>query len=162
MSFAAYLRVIESVDELPDAPNLTLVTIGELLGVDRDDGEHVIDTHHQVIANKDNGVPRWEQGETCVYVPVDTIVPEDVLQDRGYWDEEKNRGLLGGSKNNRVKERAFAKSEANPSGYVSRGLLFKVEKDGYDLYVTRRDKERLKANAGDDVAEFLGLKEHKA
>jgi hypothetical protein len=81
---------------------------------------------HQVIANKkDDGSFRWEAGETVVYVSEGSIIPDEVLKDRGYWDEEKDRGLLDGGKRNRVKMKKLA-------GFESRGLLFKVHHPGQD------------------------------
>ena len=63
--------------------SLTIVTVGD----------------HEVVANKtEDGQPRWTQGEICVYVPEGAIIPDDVLQERGYWDAEKNRGMLEGNK----------------------------------------------------------------
>ena len=75
---------------------------------------------HKVIANKrEDGTFRWEAGEVCVYVSEGSIIPDDVLKDRGYWDTEKDRGLLDGGKRNRVKMKKLA-------GFESRGLLFKT------------------------------------
>lgn len=163
MTFAAYIRVIESVVEPTDAQNLTLVTVASLIGAETNGDQFEIDGQQQVVANKrEDGSWRWQPGEMCVYIPENAIIPDEILQQRGYWDTEKNKGLLAGSKNNRVKGRAFAKSEANPEGYMSKGLLFKVEKDGYDLYVTHPSKERLKVEGGDDVTSFFDLKEYVA
>ena len=75
---------------------------------------------HKVIANKtEDGNFRWEVGEVCVYVSEGSILPAEVLKDRGYWDTEKDRGLLDGGARNRVKMKKLA-------GFESRGLLFKT------------------------------------
>lgn len=133
------VTTIDAVRELGD--NLTIVTVGE----------------HEVVANKDeNGNPRWITGELVIYVPEGAIVPEDVLKERGYWDNTKDKGLLEGKKGNRVKMRRFA-------GVESRGLLFKVgfafDADNNKINVVERDASKEEVCVGDDVADFLGITE---
>lgn len=92
-------------DVRPHGDNLTIVTVAG----------------NEVVANrKEDGSYRWEAGEVCVYVAEGSIIPDDVLKARGYWDDEKGKGLLEGKKGNRVKMRRFA-------GHESRGLLFKLD-----------------------------------
>lgn len=129
----------------PHGENLSIVTV---------DG-------NEVVANRrEDGSFRWAVGEVCVYVPENAIIPEDVLKERGYWNDEKNKGLLGGSKGNRVKMQRFA-------GHESRGLLFKVgdegqnwtdEPSGYWIYRGNENLDHLEL--GQDVAEFLGITEY--
>lgn len=146
---------IDSVEEPAGASTLTVVKVGD----------------HMVVANKkEDGSWRWHPGELCVYVPEGAIVPQDVLQERGYWEEGARKGLLAGSKGNRVKGRVFAKNEDGSGGFPSEGLLFKVNAPagdvvGHDqdhLYWVDRGAETLGVNVGDDVAEFLGITEHVA
>ena len=127
--------LVTKVDAVRDhGENLTIVTVGD----------------HEVVANKqEDGSPRWTASEPVIYVPEGAIIPDDVLQERGYWDDEKNRGLLEGNKKNRVKMRRFA-------GVESRGLLFKVS-DGYAI----RGNSKIEVTQGSDVSEFLGIVEHK-
>lgn len=119
---------------------------------------------NEVVANRrEDGSFRWRAGEPCVYVPENAIIPEDVLKARGYWNEEKGKGLLGGSKGNRVKMQRFA-------GHESRGLLFKVGfhpehdltvADSNDTpFLLDRGDQTLSVSTGDDVAEFLGITEY--
>jgi hypothetical protein len=112
---------------------------------------------HEVVANKlEDGTPRWKVGEVCVYVPENSILPEDVLKARGYWNDEKNKGLLGGSKGNRVKMQRFA-------GHESRGLLFKVGQSSDinpGLWFERGDEVWEDIGIGSDVTEFLGITEY--
>ena len=122
---------------------------------------------HEVVANRrEDGEFRWQVGEPVVYVPENAVVPEDVLKARGYWDLEKNKGLLEGKRGNRVKMRRFA-------GFESRGLLFKVTRLAVSpsvptgLAVDRtvlRDGGYLHTAQpvalGEDVAGFLGITEH--
>lgn len=147
--------LVTKVDAVRDhGENLTIVTVGD----------------HEVVANKqEDGTPRWTAGEPVIYVPEGAIVPEDVLKERHYWNEEKGKGLLEGNKGNRVKMRRFA-------GFESRGLLFKVGLPGENwsdnvseekpFWIVREslgtDNDILDVAIGDDVAEFLGITEHQA
>ena len=137
--------LVTKVDTVRDYGNtLTIVTVGD----------------HEVVANKhEDGTPRWKAGEPVIYVPEGAIIPEDVLKERGYWDFEKDRGLLEGGKRNRIKMRKMA-------GFESRGLLFKLDyHPEFGHHVTRRegrDLTRFPAKDGDDVAEFLGITEYTA
>lgn len=139
-------RIATVADVRRHGDNLTIVTVR--------DGDQT----HEVVANlQDDGTPRWSEGETVVYVAEGSIVPDDLLQDRGYWGDGK--GLLEGKKGNRVKMRRFA-------GHESRGLLFKVRPGSFMgeniLFVDRRDQPSLGVRVGDDVTTHLGIVEHGA
>lgn len=127
----------------PHGENLSIITV---LG-------------NEVVANRlEDGSFRWEVGEVCVYVPENSIIPEDVIKERGYWNDEKNKGLLGGSKGNRVKMQRFA-------GHESRGLLFKVDEQfegqaGSVSFWLHRGKGSITVNLGQDVTIFLGITEY--
>ena len=147
------VSTVESVRPHPDADRLTIVKV---VGID-----------YEVVANRlDDGSARWVAGEPVIYVPENTILPLDVVKDRGYWDDVKNKGLLGGSKGNRVKMQRFA-------GFESRGLLFKVSNvlqtlgPNPDLsgeyeqdLVVQRGTLIKGAEIGDDVADFFGATEY--
>jgi hypothetical protein len=148
LPWGAYIAIIEDVR--PHGENLSIVTV---------DG-------HEVVANrKEDGSFRWQKGEPCIYVPENAIIPDAILQARGYWDAEKGKGLLEGKKGNRVKMRRFA-------GFESRGLLFKVGHPGLSWdeecpegkigWIDREnvDQESLWVGVDDDVTEFLGITEH--
>lgn len=119
---------------------------------------------HQVIANKDDdGNYRWIEGEVACYVSEGSIIPDDVLKERGYWDTEKDRGLLDGGKRNRVKMKKLA-------GFESRGLLFKVstaeiwsssetDDDTPNHQHMTRGHDLIHVTLGQDVSEFLGITE---
>lgn len=123
-----------------------------------------------VIANrKEDGSFRWKENEIAAFVSEGSIIPDEILKERGYWDEEKDRGLLDGSKRNRVKKRKWG-----PDKIVGDGLLFKVEnfedKINYDSRDTEgrisiKDGDSVKylyVCVGDDVSEFLGIVEHQS
>lgn len=135
----AVIQTIQTVE--PYGENLSIVTTSE---------------GYQVIANKrEDGSFRWSPGEACVYVSEGSIIPEDVLKERGYWDEEKDRGLLDGGKRNRVKMKKLA-------GFESRGLLFKVGGHiaGSGMVVTNEwNEDSIDVEIGDDITEFFGITE---
>jgi hypothetical protein len=138
----AVIQQVASVE--PYGENLSIVTTSE---------------GNKVIANrKEDGSFRWAEGETVVYVSEGSIIPDDVLKDRGYWDTEKDRGLLDGGKRNRVKMKKLA-------GFESRGLLFRAETIAgmVDVQVTFRRGEAHSepVREGDDVSEFFGITEFK-
>lgn len=148
----ARIAIVEDVRRHGD--NLTIVTVR--------DGE----TTHEVVANlQEDGTPRWAKDEVVVYVAEGSLVPEDVLRERHYWDEAKGKGELEGKKGNRVKMRRFA-------GYESRGLLFKTRAGSFMgvsmQFVDRGPKGvpgapgALGVRVGDDVSDFLGITEHGA
>lgn len=146
------VTTVQSVE--PWGENLSLVKV------------HMIDK--TVVANRrEDGSFRWAVGQPVIYVPENAIIPEAVLKQRGYWDEAKNRGLLGGSKNNRVKNRVFGRTETDP-GVESSGLLFRVENESdpnsheMKWWVVGGAGLTAKAVTFDmDVAEFLGVTEYR-
>lgn len=141
---------------------LTIVTV--------QDGPDV----REVVANlQEDGSPRWKEDEMVVYVSEGSIVPDDVLRERGYWDEAgkggKGKGMLGGNKGNRVKMREIA-------GFESRGLLFKTRPGSFMgesmMFVDRKQRpdpvtgepsaHAHAVRVGDDISQFLGITEHAA
>jgi len=137
----AIVQTVATIE--PYGDNLSIVTTSE---------------GHKVIANRrDDSSFRWIPGELCVYVSEGSIIPEDVLKERGYWDEEKDRGLLDGGPRNRVKMKKLA-------GFESRGLLFKVEEAGRGpmeghAWVTRGGLRSLGVAPGSDLTSFFGITE---
>lgn len=152
MTHKAIVATVTSVIKPPESETLTVVTVD------------VAGATHQVVANlQEDGTPRWTEGEVCIYVEDGATIPQDVLEDRGYWEPGAKKGLLGGgSKNNRVKARAFAKQkneagEVTFEGFMSEGLLFKLDKSGDALFVSRRMWDGLRVEPGDDVSSYLGI-----
>lgn len=113
---------------------------------------------HKVIANKrSDGSFRWSPGEIVGYVSEGSILPEDVLKERGYWDTEKDRGLLDGGKRNRVKMKKLA-------GFESRGLLFKAiptEDNAEHVTFKNGEKTLTPCKVGDDITVFFDITEFK-
>lgn len=150
---SARIKIIDSIS--PYGDNLSIVKTK--------DGD-------TIIANrKEDGSFRWEENEIAVFISEGSIIPEKILKERGYWDEEKDRGLLDGSKRNRVKKRKWG-----PDKVEGDGLLFKVdnfkEKINYnsrdtDGSISIKDGESTKylyVCIGDDVTDFFGITEHQS
>jgi hypothetical protein len=144
MTIEARIALVEDVR--PHGDHMSIVTI----------------SGHEVVANRDeNGEFRFRVGEAAIYVPENAIIPEEFLKDRGYWDETKGKGLLGGSKGNRVKMQRFM-------GFESRGLVWKVrESTEPGTYIVDRHCgnpgfESGEASVGDDCAAFFNLSEYVA
>jgi RNA ligase (TIGR02306 family) len=53
----------------------------------------------QVVVKKD----QYKTGDLVAYVGENAVVPEWVLRKYGFWNEAQNKGMLAGSKGNRVK-----------------------------------------------------------
>lgn len=61
---------------------------------------------------------RFESGDWVVYVPEAAVLPEWLLKQEGFWDFEKGKGRLAGSKGNRVKPMKLR-------GALSEGVIIK-------------------------------------
>lgn len=115
---------------------------------------------HSVVANRrEDGSFRWAVDEIVVYVPENAVLPDCVLKERGYWNDEKDIGLLGGKKGNRVKMRRFGPEEDRVE---SRGLLFKmfeVDKEGIPYLKTAWEDGWgiTPVHLGEDVTKFLDI-----
>jgi RNA ligase (TIGR02306 family) len=78
-----------------------------------------------ISAKLEDGSHRYKEGDLVVYVPVGAIVPEWLLK-KGFWDEKNHKGILAGSKGNRVKDLKIR-------GVLSQGIMFSVNTfDGFD------------------------------
>jgi hypothetical protein len=135
---------INAVDNHPDADRLSLVSLSN--------GQTLVANLHE------DGSLRWNVDDLAVYVFENAIIPDDILRERGYWDDTKNKGYLGGSKGNRVKMQRFV-------GVESRGIIFKVDdmfdEDGYLLkLVFTRGSEWYEISEDNDFDTFLGLTEY--
>jgi RNA ligase (TIGR02306 family) len=86
--FEVKVRKVDSIQDHPNADRLTVVHIGE----------------YRCISNKkEDGSWRYKVGDAVVYIPESAVVPEWLLKRLGFWDDEKGKGVLAGSKGNRVK-----------------------------------------------------------
>lgn len=90
----------------------------------------------------------YQTGDLVAYIPEAAIVPEWAMKHFGYWNEEKNQGLLAGSNHDRVKA-------VKLRGEVSQGLVFPVGKI-LETEVFQNDIATTIIE-GDDVKDLLGI-----
>jgi hypothetical protein len=94
---------VDAVTEHPNADKLNLVTVNG----------------NDLVCNKVDGVkPRYSEGELVLFFPVGARVPEQLLR-MGYWDDEKNQGILSGRDHDVV-------GSVTIRGVESRGVIFPV------------------------------------
>lgn len=98
---------------------------------DRLDLAYIAGQDYQCVVAKGQHQP----GDTLVYIPTGALVPDELMQQLGLWDPEKNVGRLSGKENNRV-------TALRLRGRVSQGLLAPVPAG---------------AALGDEVADRLGV-----
>lgn len=95
------------------------------------------------------GKDLYKTGDLVAYIPEAAVIPEDQLQFFGYWSEANGKGLLAGSKGDRVKA-------VKLRGEVSQGLVFPVNKIA--MYLGQPDRE---FTVGEDVAPLLGITKYE-
>lgn len=99
----------------------------------------------------------YQSGDLVAYIPEASIVPEWALKHFGYWNEEKNQGLLTGKNFDRVKAIKLRDQ-------VSQGIVFPVrdvpEKGIKSAIAFQGEDGKIQhqvVNVGDNVAELLGI-----
>lgn len=87
-------------------------------------------------------------GDSCVYCEIDSIIPEKILKKYGFWDVERNVGLLNGKEGNRVKTKKIR-------GALSQGIVLPVKiLDDDDVLVA--SESRVENN----VTNILGIQKY--
>lgn len=95
---------VASVEDHPNADRLSIVRL-EGLG-------------YTCISGKlEDGSPRYKTGDWVVYIPSASVLPEWLLKDMEFWNEETGKGTLAGSDGNRVKPLRLR-------GIFSEGVLY--------------------------------------
>lgn len=100
------VRISEPVVDHPNADKLSLIKIGG---------------YTCISAKLEDGSHRYKQGDLVVYVPEGAVVPEYILR-QGFWNEKDNKGMLAGSKGDRVKAKKLR-------DIFSQGILLPVKTD---------------------------------
>jgi RNA ligase (TIGR02306 family) len=73
-----------------------------------------------VSARLADGSPRYKVGDWVVYIPSDSVLPEWLLREMGFWNEDTGKGMLAGANGDRVKPLKLR-------GIFSEGVLFPTE-----------------------------------
>lgn len=146
-TFEIPVLAVDDVFDHPDADRLSVVRVRgyEAITMKNEDGSH-----------------RFEKGELIVYVPEGAVVPEHLLKQYGFWNDEKNIGMLAGSAGNRVKAIRLR-------GMLSQGLVWKCGRVNQHLWDGKSDfiddsknyaingDEAVDIKENDNVAEFFGI-----
>lgn len=100
---------------------------------------------------------RFQSGDMCAYIGENAVVPENILKFYGYWNEEQNKGMLAGSKGDRVKAIRLRNE-------FSLGIVLQLEthKQGwYRLPHTDEGTQSGYVQEGDEVSEYLGVTKYE-
>lgn len=138
------VRVAE-VTEHPNADRLNLVRLDGL-------------GYLCVSGKLDDGSPRYRVGDLCVYIPSQSVLPEWLLKDMGFWNDETGKGTLAGSNGDRVKPLKLR-------GIFSEGILHPVDECvpdkaiGTAVYAMGTDgrMHHYVVREGDDASVILGI-----
>lgn len=154
---------IEKKANHPNADRLTIYNIGG----------------YNCISNKlPDGSDRYNVGDLVVYIPENAVLPEWLLKEMDFWDNEKGKGILAGKEGNRVKplklrgifsegvlypchtmrehEEGFSVDKLLKSyGYNdnTKFVFQKMSKDGYTGFTP--------AIEGQDYADYLGITKYE-
>lgn len=102
--FAVRILPIASVS---DVANSDFLSVNRILGYD-------------AVTNKlPDGSSRFTAGERVVYVPEGAQIPEELLREHGYWDEEAGRGKLSSANGDVIRPLTLR-------GQLSQGLIWKL------------------------------------
>jgi RNA ligase (TIGR02306 family) len=97
---------------------------------------------------------QFKDDDLAVYIPEQSVLPEWMLKQLGFWDEVNGKGKLSGGPGNRVRA-------ARLRGVVSQGLLYPVTHEDAQfcgqLDLLANDTEETAVEFGEDVAVFLGI-----
>lgn len=139
-NFKCEVIEIDDVFDHPNADRLTIVKIGG----------------YECISNKhDDGSWRYNKGDLVVYIPEGAVIPEDILKKMGFWNEDKQKGILSGGKGNRVKAMKLR-------GTFSQGILYPVYKESETCAkITLPSGNQHYTTVGDCVAEVLGIEKYE-
>jgi RNA ligase (TIGR02306 family) len=144
-SFGVYVR---KIDDVIDHPNADRLSICKILGYDA------------ITAKDENGNHRFAKGELIVYVPEAAVVPEQFLKQFGYWNDEKNTGMLSGKAGDRVKA-------VKLRNVLSQGLVWPIEtaigEAGVETNFVRNSNGDILEYLceGDDVSDFFGITKYE-
>lgn len=154
---ASFEVLVRTIDDVIDHPNADRLSIVKILG-------------YEAITNKredadGNLVARYRKGDPIVYVPEAAIIPENLLKQYGYWDDEKQKGMLAGKAGERVKAIRLR-------GVVSQGLVWPTTDDldyadGPNAppvvvgHVVDNGGVKRTTQVGDNVADFFGITKYE-
>lgn len=103
----------------------------------------------------------YKTGDLVAYVGENAVVPEWVLKEYGYWNEEKGKGMLAGSKGTRVRavrlREEFSLGICIPVKEVTLGYS-----DEEHMVIIAYELNGEYVVEGEDVSELLGVTKYEA
>jgi RNA ligase (TIGR02306 family) len=121
------------IREHPNADKLEIGNIGHPDG-------------HQVVVGKG----QYLTGDLVAYIGENAVVPEWVLKRNNFWNDIKNKGMLAGTKGNRVKA-------VRLRDVFSLGICIPVINDNGEQIILNEASDAVHVNVDMDVAEILGV-----
>lgn len=113
-----------------------------------------------ISAKLEDGSHRYKDGDLVAYIPEGAILPEYLLKEMGFWNEEKQAGTLNGSAGNRIKAMRLR-------NILSQGVVYPLcgmtGDDGthYRKWIKGQDGFVHKTGVGFDVADILGVTKYE-
>lgn len=137
--------LVEQVANVRDHPNADRLSLLDINGFTC------------ISAKLEDGSHRYKDGDPVAYIPEGSVLPEWLLKELDFWDDEKGIGRLNGSKGDRIKAMRLR-------GILSQGVIYPCcgitnEETGthYRKWMRMADGEIHKVGIGWDVAEQLGI-----
>lgn len=140
---ARFEVLILPIDKVEDHPNADRLSLNHIRG-------------YTAVSNKhEDGSHRYFAGQLVAYVPEGASVPVSLLRSRGYWDEEKDRGFLGGPRGNIVQP-------INLRRVLSQGLIFPTTQlDSSGFWIENGHGDKRYVEEGAEVTQFLGITKYE-
>lgn len=143
--FEVLIEQVSNVRDHPDADRLSLMNVNGFVCIS---------------AKLEDGSHRYKDGDPVAYIPEGAVLPEWLLKELDFWDEEKQTGRLNGSKGNRIKAMRLR-------GILSQGVVYPccgiTAEDGTHFRKWMKMESGLieKVGVGWDVAEQLGITKYE-
>lgn len=140
-------------------PVVRVAAVEEHLNADRLSLVRLEGLEYLCISNKlEDGSPRYRPGDFVVYIPSASVLPEWLLKEMGFWNEETGLGTLAGSGGDRVKPLKLR-------GIFSEGVLFPTLPMRYipdacmlEVTISHNGNDGMPMlRVGDDASELLGI-----
>lgn len=114
-----------------------------------------------ISAKLEDGSHRYKDGDLVAYIPEGAVLPEWLLKELDFWDDENQKGRLNGSAGNRIKAMRLR-------GILSQGVIYPCcgitnEETGthYRKWMKMASGHVEKVGIGWDVAEQLGITKYE-
>lgn len=164
-TFSCPVVRVESVEDHPNADRLSIVKLNGL--------------GYTCISGKlEDGSPRYKTDDWVVYIPSAAVLPEYLLKEMDFWNEETNKGTLAGANGDRVKPlrlrgifsegvlypasvKVTDSNEMMPDGYYRRYWHIGLGENSGKVVVRILLEPNVADIAGHDVSDALGITKYE-